>query len=394
MLQTLKAQKLAPRPLLKLLLVLALCIAFVLVWNHSAKAKTVYEIFDRNSTLTIESYNDNIDEVLDEAGITLSDSDFLAVNREGDAVQLNISRAQFASVSCDGAVAIAQISDGETVGALLERLNISVGEHDLLSAGLEETVLPGDTVSLQRVAITYYTEEESIPYTGSSSTQADLTGKTTYTYEQRSVDGGEPTVTLVSTDTVTYYTEEDTIPYESKTVEDSSLAKGTKKVTQAGANGKTIRIYEQRSVDGGEPTITLVNTETVEPTTEITSIGTKVTKSPSSKATVNGDTVTVNGKTYSVRYVTNCQATAYTSSSGAYTASGKRAQVGIVAVDPSVFPFGTRMLIVSNDGKYVYMAVAGDTGGAIKGHIVDLYFDTERECSVFGRRNCTVYVLD
>jgi 3D (Asp-Asp-Asp) domain-containing protein len=40
---------------------------------------------------------------------------------------------------------------------------------------------------------------------------------------------------------------------------------------------------------------------------------------------------------------------------------------GIVAVDPNVIPLGTRMYIPG----YGY-AVAADTGGAIKGYIIDL----------------------
>ncbi len=42
---------------------------------------------------------------------------------------------------------------------------------------------------------------------------------------------------------------------------------------------------------------------------------------------------------------------------------------GIVAVDPNVIPLGTRMFIPG----YGY-AVAADTGGAVKGYIIDLGF--------------------
>lgn len=46
------------------------------------------------------------------------------------------------------------------------------------------------------------------------------------------------------------------------------------------------------------------------------------------------------------------------------------------------------------DGSFVYgCATAEDTGGAIKGNIIDLYFDTEDECWNFGRRAVNVYIL-
>ena len=77
------------------------------------------------------------------------------------------------------------------------------------------------------------------------------------------------------------------------------------------------------------------------------------------------------------------------------TASGMRARYGVVAVDPSVIPLGTRLYITSLDGSWVYgEAIAGDTGGAIKGNRIDLFFDSYSECISFGRRQAMVYILE
>ena len=84
-------------------------------------------------------------------------------------------------------------------------------------------------------------------------------------------------------------------------------------------------------------------------------------------------------------------ATAYTAGSaggGGMTAIGHRAGYGIVAVDPRVIPLGTK-LYISGYG----FAVAGDTGGAIVGHRIDLGFDSLRSALLFGRRDVTVYRL-
>ncbi len=84
-------------------------------------------------------------------------------------------------------------------------------------------------------------------------------------------------------------------------------------------------------------------------------------------------------------------ATAYTADcygcSGT-TASGRPAGHGIVAVDPRVIPLGTRMYIPG----YGH-AVAGDTGGAIRGNRIDLGFNSTSQAFRFGRRPVTVYLI-
>lgn len=71
------------------------------------------------------------------------------------------------------------------------------------------------------------------------------------------------------------------------------------------------------------------------------------------------------------------------------TASGLRAGRGIVAVDPSVIPLGTRVHVEGYGN-----AIAGDTGGAIKGNRIDLCFDTVAECNAYGRRTVVVTILE
>ena len=70
------------------------------------------------------------------------------------------------------------------------------------------------------------------------------------------------------------------------------------------------------------------------------------------------------------------------------TALGLPAGHGIVAVDPSFIPLGTK-LYVPGYGR----AVAGDTGAAIKGRRIDLGFNSLAAALQFGRRQIKVYVL-
>ena len=93
------------------------------------------------------------------------------------------------------------------------------------------------------------------------------------------------------------------------------------------------------------------------------------------------------------------RATAYCSTEpgGNHTATGKEVQVGYVAVNPKIIPYGTKMYIKTADNRYIYgCAVAEDTGGFINWSnppIADLYFDTEAECYQFGIRNIEIYIL-
>ena len=67
------------------------------------------------------------------------------------------------------------------------------------------------------------------------------------------------------------------------------------------------------------------------------------------------------------------------------TASGLPTGWGIVAVDPSVIPLGTRMTIPGY-GE----AVAADTGGAVRGATIDLWFPSVELALAWGRKIVTI----
>lgn len=76
-------------------------------------------------------------------------------------------------------------------------------------------------------------------------------------------------------------------------------------------------------------------------------------------------------------------ATAYTL--GGHTATGAPVGYGIVAVDPSVIPLGTRMTIPGyGEG------VAADTGGSIQGATIDVWVPTAAAAAAWGRRTVTI----
>ena len=62
---------------------------------------------------------------------------------------------------------------------------------------------------------------------------------------------------------------------------------------------------------------------------------------------------------------------------------------GIVAVDPHVIPYYTKMYVPGYG-----VAMAGDTGGAIVGNRIDLFMDSYEEAINWGRRDVEVYILE
>jgi 3D (Asp-Asp-Asp) domain-containing protein len=69
------------------------------------------------------------------------------------------------------------------------------------------------------------------------------------------------------------------------------------------------------------------------------------------------------------------------------TASGLPAGPGTVAVDATVIPLGT-VLTIPGYGR----GVAADTGGAIRGAVIDLWFPTVEQARAWGRRVVTIEV--
>ena len=69
------------------------------------------------------------------------------------------------------------------------------------------------------------------------------------------------------------------------------------------------------------------------------------------------------------------------------TATGMPVGRGVVAVDPSVIPLGSRLNIPGYGN-----GVAADVGAGVRGNVIDLWFPTHAECAAWGRRTVTVTI--
>jgi 3D (Asp-Asp-Asp) domain-containing protein/septal ring factor EnvC (AmiA/AmiB activator) len=68
-----------------------------------------------------------------------------------------------------------------------------------------------------------------------------------------------------------------------------------------------------------------------------------------------------------------------------HTASGLPVGVGVVAVDPSVIPLGTRMFVPGYGN-----AVAADVGSAVRGSLIDLWMPSRAGALAWGRHTVTI----
>ena len=73
------------------------------------------------------------------------------------------------------------------------------------------------------------------------------------------------------------------------------------------------------------------------------------------------------------------------------TASGAMVRRGIVAADPRILPLGTRISISGSSHSGTYLVA--DTGGVIKGRIIDIWVPTCGEAIAFGRRKMSVTII-
>ena len=168
--------------------------------------------------------------------------------------------------------------------------------------------------------------------------------------------------------------------FETVNVPNDKMEKGQTSIIEAGKLGSEKVTVKDTYEDGklvNETTIS--STQISAPVNEKISVGTR-------------EIVETSRGAERFRTVMTMTATAYTEADGpggGYTATGMRARHGVIAVDPNVIPLGTRVFVEGYG-----LAVAGDTGGAIQGNIIDLCMDQHYEAINFGRRTVKVYILE
>ncbi len=114
-----------------------------------------------------------------------------------------------------------------------------------------------------------------------------------------------------------------------------------------------------------------------------------VSEQQAAPAWLDNNTYCYSGRTLMVEATAYCPCSICCGKSDGITNSGKRAYANhTIAVDPSIIPLGT-MVYLEGLGTFI----AEDTGGAIKGHKVDLFMNEHRQALNFGIKNIRAHLL-
>ena len=181
--------------------------------------------------------------------------------------------------------------------------------------------------------------------------------------------------TGITVNEVHYGVEEKTEKVEAvdRVILDPSLTSGVQETTE-GNDGEGVFTYTTKYVNGQDMgTEREVKEWISEPHDNILRLGTSATG---------------NSGEYIVVRTFTANTTAYTARPGAGGALGLGVHLGTCAVDPSFVALRSELWI--EDYGYAF---ANDTGGAVKGNVVDLYMNTRSQCISWGRRNKTAYVI-
>lgn len=354
----------------------------------------------------VSTFKDTVEEVLEENGITIAEKDKLSKNTNetlGKKDLIQIDRAVPVQVSIDGDVT-SYLTPEKTVGAFFETENIAVMDKDKVSASMDDEVVSGMKVSIDRAVgvtliadgteVTYLTPEKTVgEFFAAENVVVNELDKVSSSMEDSIENGMAITIVRVTTEVVD---ETQSIAFAVQEKKDNTINKGKTVVKQEGVKGERVVTKKLTFEDGVQVNEEVLSTVVVkEAVDKIVHVGTKNTPvyakkpSKSSLAASRGSAVP-SSLNYSKSF--RVEATAYAGHT--ITATGTRPVRNpngwsSIAVDRNVIALGTKVYVEN----YGY-AIAEDVGGAIKGNKIDLFMNSSAEAYRWGRRTVTIYILE
>ena len=342
----------------------------------------------------VKTHADTIKELLDELDVPHRSQDYLSLKANSkvkDHMKVVWKQANKVHIVKDNEKKTVWTTAG-TVAELLKEQKIVLKEQDQISPKPQTAIKNKMNIDLNiAFYLTFVDRGKEQKVWATSATVADFL--TQQGIKLNELDRVEPSLTdtisengvvnVIRVEKVTDVVEEP-VQFAVVTKKDESLEKGKEEIVAPGKLGRVSKQYEVVLENGKEVSRKLINEQSItEKQDKVVAVGTKELALQVSRGA---------DETGTEFYVT---ATAYTASCNGCsgrTATGLNLRANpnmkVIAVDPSVIPLGTKVYVEG----YGY-AVAADTGGAIKGYIIDLFMPSKAEAYRWGRKKVKIKVL-
>ncbi|UQZ34222.1 hypothetical protein C2I18_12185 [Paenibacillus sp. PK3_47] len=343
----------------------------ILLYVHGQGNKVINLVID-GKVLTLETREALLSDVLAKEQITVQPHDKVSIGL-GDEIQdgdrVVITRAQAISLTVDGATKTLYTTE-KSLGDAITKLGYSLEGNDKIFPSLDTAVSSGMEAKIVRITKQKVERTVSLPFRVIKTADPSL-----YVGDNRVAQAGKPGAIVQHIEKIYQDGELVSMSMVGKEVEtvtkDKIIAVGTKPV----------------------PKPVVVAATTSKPKTTSKTTAKAATTAKSAKAAKTSNVVHKAGVDFQYKkMIKNVSMTAYSSEEpgiGTRTASGTRVTEGrTIAVDPNVIPIGWWVYI-----EGLGFRRAEDTGGAIKGNKVDVYYDSLSHARNFGRKSRTVYVI-
>ncbi len=288
-----------------------------------------------------------------------------------------------------------------TVNDVLISNNIILGPKDKTSIGVDSKVKNQDKIYIKKSmdvqvevdgkTLTMNSAESDVEsMLKAEGIKVNETDKVLPSNDQPLEEDLKVTIIRVETKTIK---EAKPLAYSTVTKNDGGLEKGKQKLVQSGKAGEK-SVTTKVTYENGKEVSRKVISEAVtkKPVQKVVAMGTKPKVQP-----VSQHSASRGASSEGAKRIISVRSTAYSPRKDhgtAITASGMVAVrdangTSTVAVDPRVIPLGTKLYIEG----YGY-AIAADTGLAIKGNKVDLFFNTLDEARNWGARYVNIYIIN
>ena len=330
--QNQKVRELFEKHKLSAFLILLL-VSFIIVVGFYHFYEKEISILDNQKKILIKTRKNTVSEVLKEQNITLRHKDQIKPSLDTkikEDMKIKIQRAKPVTIIADGKKQ--EILTAATkVETILKEAKIQLGKRDKVEPKGTSKIGKDRRIQIVRVTQKNMIEEQPIQYC----TQKQLT-------EQLDI--------------------------------------GNTKIVRQGENGLKKRQMKVTYEDGKEVKRELIREKIViEPRDEVIQVG------------IN-DTINTSRGNSRFQKAIVVTATAYCPTDpgvDGVTSVGARLQRGVIAVDPSVIPYHTKIYVPGYG-----FGEALDTGGAIRGSRIDLAMSSKQEALQYGRRQVKIYLLE